>query len=269
MMINAGIGKTLALHHATLQLLQTRTWMDTAYLRLSDDDDDPSILLTRLLHCSIAATVPQDHVAQRLAYAVSGGHRCGLVIDNIRSATALERLVPWARSVRHHAPAIQVLFGVRADTGTAVPDGIRHVALLPLGDAIADALLERSILLHAHRRLSIVLPENAVVSSGSASSGSGPPTLGVVEHDTHSLSEAASPLLCAPAPPDLSTITQPALSLAREGLRLCRGVPLLLHVLLQVALFCIIAPQSHDALSTFKTNLQVLISFCSICTTAA
>jgi hypothetical protein len=262
--MRAGIGKTLTLHHATLQLLQARTWLDTAYLRLSDDGDDPNLLLARLLHISIAASVPPDQVPQRLAHSLSGGHRCGLVIDNLRSPVALERLVSWARALRQHAPAIQVLFGLRADSSTPVPDGVRHVALLPLRNAVSDSLLERSVLMHAQRRLSI--------PGGHDDSGSSRRALAVEEHDTQSLkglaAEGGSSLLSAMGVPDLGTITQPALALAREGLRLCQGVPLLLHTLLQVAVVCVITPQSHDALSTFNANLQVRRG-CSCSSTAA
>ena len=248
----AGVGKTRVLHQAALQTLQLRSWSNSVYHIVNGKDSDPTRALAARLKLPIPPDTPASCVTARLAHAISFGQRCGLVLDGIVSTSALERMVEWARALRVHAPSIQVLFGFRLDSGAPMSTDICHVHVAPLRDAVADTLMERAAVVHAHQRLGMPLPvqSSSTLCALPACSMASTAELAaaVADGSEATISEA-----------DLASIVEPLLALAREGLRLCRGVPLLLHVLLRVSLSCALAPQTHDAATALKSNLQVRV----------
>jgi hypothetical protein len=253
-LVLAGIGKTRVMQQATAQMLQSRTWFNTAYLRVTGSKPDASRMLCSLLNVPIPAFAPPEYTLARLAHCLAFGQRCGLIIDGIEHSSDLEALVEWSRKLRQHAPSIQVIFGVRLDLGSSLPLDLCHIRISPLRDAVADSMIQRAALLSVHLRLGLPPPSPPQAGSHSGFSGApGLPQAGTTE----TLANGAAAPAESDLVPDLSQVIQPMLELAREGLRLCRGVPLLLHVLLQVALSCVLTPQSHNATEAFDNNLQV------------
>jgi hypothetical protein len=285
------------MRQASLHLLQSRSWASVTYLPACGHS--PAALsraLAARLHAALPAAAPPAYTVARLGHCLAYGRRGGLVLDGVVQAASLPHVVQWAHQLRAHAPAVQVLIGVRLDTGAPMPIDVRHIRLPPLQDADADYLLERCAAEHARRRFGLPLapapppPPAAVMpappedsareprrSHGSRASldmarpAKPPRRNGILRRSVGTPRAPRNgavkpppppPPATPPAPPpqltepDIAQIVAPVLALAREGAALCRGVPLLLHVLLQVALACVLTPQAHDAAAAFSGNLQ-------------
>ena len=295
--VSAGIGKSAVLQQAARQLLQSRAWLTSVYLPAPADPSRLTNTLADALKVALPASAPAEYTTARLGYCLALGHSAGVVIDHVQQAGHLSGIAAWAAALRTHAPNLQVIMAARLDTGATLPVEARHFHLSPLQEDDTDLVLEQAVLAHAHRRFAMPLangtaptappPPNSVRSGRSVHShaiapgtprtprssmrhnsyiAKGTPPLARRSSSSHAVKQVASggagggyrgEILPAGAASDLSSVVQPALSLAREGVELCRGVPLLLHVLAQVALACVLTPQSHDATVAFSSNLQV------------
>lgn len=168
------------------------------------------------------------------------------------------------------------MLAARIDNGLQIPATLPGVHLSPLNICIAECLLSHAVTVHLHERLAIPpTPPGGQVTQDSSTGTASVPCSGNLQFRNSSPSSTI-PNQCnanfrdskssSYDPTDLTDLTAADVSeivpriveLARQGLQLCRGVPLLLHVLVQVAVSCQLCPDSYTACSTFEYNLNIL-----------
>ena len=164
---------------------------------------------------------------------------------------------------------LQIVLAARIDSGLQIPATLPGVHLAPLNIGIAEALLSQAVAVHLHERLAVPaaarLPGTQASSTGTASV----PCSGNLNVRISSSSSTAAPVpvnshdsscyqFTDLTSADVCELVPRIVELARKGLQLCRGVPLLLHVLVQVAVSCVLCPDSHAACTAFESNLSVL-----------
>ena len=250
----AGVGKTAALYHATLRLLQTRAWCRCVYLPAAGAAAQPAELsrrLAALLHVPIPPAAPAEYAFARCAHCAALGQAAGLVVDGVAGTAGLQAVAAWAARLQRHAPTLQVVFGVRADA-EAVLDGAKMLHLRPLREADSDQVLADAVAQQVRRRLCAPASATTALPADTPSADSSSAATVPAAEIQRSNAEGAV---------DLSGVVAPALALAREGLRLCRGVPALLRSLAAVALACTLAPAAHGAADGLKANLQARLCY--------
>lgn len=215
-----GIGKTHSLYQATVALLASRAWTSVKYVALPADTEHgllPALCAAQQL--SIPAFAPAGHRIVALARSFPTTQPSGLIIDEILCPSMLPQLTALAEQLHRENSHLQVVLAARVDTGTASPTSLPSVHLAPLPLSSAEMLLSQSVVAHVRQRVGLGEDGTARGMAGWLVNGR---TTSSMDMDS------------VKSPVDLSDILQPTMELARQGLQLCRGVPLLLHVLVQV-----------------------------------
>lgn len=215
-----GIGKTHSLYQATVSLLTSRAWASVKYVALPSDLEHsllPTLCAAQQL--SVPASAPKWHRITALARSFPSAQPSGLVIDEILCPSMIPPLVTLAEQLHRENGCLQVVLAARLDTGAAAPTSLPSVHLAPLPLSAAEMLLSQSVVAHVRQRVGLGEDGSACGMAGWLMNGR---TTSSMDMDG------------VKSPVDLSDILQPTMELARQGLQLCRGVPLLLHVLVQV-----------------------------------
>eukprot|EP00892_Ulva_mutabilis_P008058 jgi/Ulvmu1/5624/UM023_0163.1 len=265
-----GIGKTHCLYQATVALLASRSWASVKYVALPSDTDHsllPALCAAQQL--SIPAFAPAGYRIAALARSFPTAQPSGLIIDEILCPSMIPQLVVLAEQLHRENSCLQVVLAARVDTGASAPTSLPSVHLAPLPLSAAEMLLSQAVVSHVRQRVGLGEDGTACGMAGWLVNG----------RTTSSMD-----LDGVKSPVDLSDILQPTMELARQGLQLCRGVPLLLHVLVQVCLLpllhctllalcerdalrghlvqvslaCVISPEAPAATAAFEENLRVL-----------
>lgn len=215
-----GIGKTHTLYQATVSLLTSRAWVAVKYVQLPVQADHSLLsALCATQQLSIPAFAPASHRITALARSFPTMQQSGLVIDEVLCPSLIPQLKVLAEQLHRENGFLQIVLAARVDTGAAVPSALPSVHLAPLPLSAAEMLLSQSVVAHVRQRVGLG-------EDGTARSMAG----WLLHGRSHSSMEMDS----VKSPVDLSDILQPTMELSRQGLQLCRGVPLLLHVLVQV-----------------------------------
>lgn len=172
---------------------------------------------------------------------------CGVLV--CRVATELNRANSY----------LQIVLVARIDSGLQIPATLPGVHLAPLSICVAEALLSQAVAVHLHERLAIPHVQLGFTTQDSSTGTASVPCSGNA-HVPNSTSSAnmRESNSSSYQQTDVSELVPRIVELAREGLQLCRGVPLLLHVLGQVAVSCMLCPDSHAACSALHANFAVL-----------
>lgn len=215
-----GIGKTHTLYQATVSLLTSRAWVAVKYVQLPVQAEQsllPALCTAQQLSIPAFSSAAQRIAA--LARSFPTTQSSGLIIDEILCPSMIPQLKYLAEQLHRENSFLQVVLAARVDTGAAVPSSLPGVHLAPLPLSAAEMLLSQSVVSHVRQRVGLGEDGTARGMAGWLLNGR-----------TNSSMEMDS----VKSPVDLSDILQPTMELARQGLQLCRGVPLLLHVLVQV-----------------------------------